>query len=107
MNSTNNNDNNLNPLTVDEINSLSGEELTKALDERLQQHNRQMTEIDNALKPLCEAVEKMPDVDEKKNYKEDSESIAKIENQLNTNLNNAVLNLATTDEILKDVNETE
>jgi len=104
MNSTQNN-NDSNPLSVEEISNLHGEELKKVLAQRLQEHKDTVAEIDASLKDICDEVNNMPDIDEEKVTNEDNESLAEIERQLDTDLNNAVLDLATEDEILKDVSE--
>jgi hypothetical protein len=101
MNPTPNN--NSNPLTADEISKLHGEELKQALAQKLQGYKDGMAEVDNSLKDICEEVEAMPEVDEAKTKKEDDATIAGIEKQLDDDLNNAALELATEDEILSDI----
>jgi hypothetical protein len=104
MNST---PNNTNPLTPEEISNLHGEDLKKVLAQRLGGYKDKVKEIDESLKDICEDVEKMPEVDEVKTKKEDDAALAEIEGQLDTDLNDAMLDFATEDEILKDVNEEE
>jgi hypothetical protein len=47
----------------------------------------------------------MPDVDEDQTNREDDEALAEIEGKLDLDLNNAALDLATEDEILKDISD--
>jgi hypothetical protein len=103
MNSTLNN--NSNPLTADEISKLHGEELKQALAQKLQGYKDGIAEIDASLKDICEKVEAMPDVDKAKAKAEDDAAIAEIEKQLDTDLNDAILELGTSDEILSDIKE--
>jgi hypothetical protein len=105
MNSTQNN--NPNPLTSEEISKLHGEDLKKALANQLSGYKNEVSRIDSALKDICEDVEKMPEVDAQKAQKEDAVALAEIEKKLDDDLNNAVLDLATEDEILKDVDSGE
>jgi uncharacterized coiled-coil DUF342 family protein len=102
MNQTSKND--FKPLTVEDLSNLHGEELKAVLAQRLKQRRDEIDEIDASLKDICEEVHKMPDIDEDKVTKEDDEALAKIEEQLDTDLNNAILDFATEDEILKDIN---
>lgn len=102
MNST---PNNTNPLTPEEISNLHGEELKKALQQRLGGYKDKIKEIDGVVKDILEDVEKMPEVDEVKAKKEDDAALAEIEGQLDTDLNDAVLDFATEDKILEDVNK--
>ena len=103
MNQTSKND--FKPLTVEDLSNLHGEELKAVLAQRLKQRRNEIDEIDASLKDICEEVDKMPDIDEDKVTKEDDEALAKIEEQLDTDLNNAILDFATEDEILKDIND--
>ena len=103
MNQTQNN--NSNSLTMDEISKLHGDDLKKALDQRLQSHKNEVDEVDALTKDACDEVEKMPDIDEKKAEKEDRDAVAEIEKSLDDDLKNAVLDLATEDEILKDIED--
>ena len=102
MNQTQNNSNTT-PLTVDEINSLHGEELKKVLADRLQKHKDDMAKIDASLTDITKEVEAMPEPDEAKDKAEDDAAMKEITEKLDTDLNNAVLDLATDDETLKDI----
>jgi len=97
--------NNTNPLTDNEINSLSGEDLKKVLAERLKSHKDQMAKIDASINGLCEEVEEMKEPNKEADDAEDAESLNKIEEQLDTDLNNAILDFATEDKILEDIEE--
>lgn len=101
MNSTQNN--NSNPLTSEEINNLQGEDLKNALDQKLKGYKDEITRIDAAVKDICEDVESRPNIDTNKTYKEDTEALGEIEEKLDTELSRAAVELATEDEILKDL----
>ena len=81
------------PLSIDEINSLQGDDLQKALDQKLQEYQDEVSEIDASLKDLCDEVENMPEVDEEKTNEEDSAAISEIENKLESDLDKAILDL--------------
>ncbi len=96
--------NNSNHLTADEIASLHGEDLKRALSERLQGFKDGVAQIDSSLESVKEEVDNMPEVDEKKVNKEDDVVIAEMVKKLDEDLNSAAVDLATDDQILEDVN---
>ncbi len=96
--------NNSNQLTADEISSLHGEDLKKALAERLQGFKDEVAQIDSSLEGVKEEVDNMPEIDEKKVDEEDSAAIAEMIKKLDDDLNSAAVDLATDDQILEDVN---
>lgn len=81
------------PLTIDEINSLQGDDLQNALDQKLQEYKNEVSEIDASLKDVCDEVENMPEEDEQKADVEDSMAISEIENKLESDLDKAILDL--------------
>lgn len=91
------------PLTIDEINSLQGDDLQNALDQKLQEYKNEVSEIDASLKDVCDEVENMPEEDEQKVDDEDDKSIAEIEEKLDSDLVNAVIDLATDDDVMREV----
>ena len=101
MNSTPNN--NLNPLTPEEISNLHGQELVDALAKQRQMYKTETDRIDGVLSKISDEVENTPDVDQQQARREDDEALAKIEVELDNSLNDAILDLATTDEVLKDI----
>ena len=95
--------NNSNPLTADEISKLHGDELKQALSQRLQGYKDRIAEVDAVLKPIYDEVVAMPKIDGANIIGEDNEVIDTIEKQLDMDLNNAALEMATEDKILNDV----
>lgn len=93
------------PLTAEEISKLHGKELSDALSEGLESFKKDMEEIDESISGIVSEIEGMSDIDIKS--KDDDSEINELENNLNIDLNNAVLDLATEDEILKDIEEGE
>ena len=81
------------PLTIDEINSLQGDDLQNALDQKLQEYKDEVSEIDASMKDLCDEVENMPEEDEQKTDEEDSVAIYEIEDKLESDLDKAILDL--------------
>ena len=96
--------NNTTPLTEEEINALSGDELKNALDQQVQGYKNEAAKINDSLKDISDKVMAMPEVDEEKTKKEDDEAIEEMKKHLDIDMDNAMLDgLATEDSILKDI----
>ncbi|MEI6042143.1 MAG: hypothetical protein WCQ00_01065 [bacterium] len=101
MNATPND--NIIPDDVGGISNLHGEELENYLKQKLDEFNEKIDASEAALEKMNDYVESGTLIDEQKTYDEDTDDILEIEDQLDTDLNNAVLDLATEDRVLKDI----
>ena len=90
-------------LSVDDILSLHGEDLKKALDARIKAHNDAVSAVEEELAGVVEYSKNLGELDVIKNADEDDQFIDKLEKDLNKSLNDAVLDLATDDDILEDI----
>lgn len=97
--------NNTTPITADDIKGLTGEELKAFLEKRAQQIKDDTAEIAKELDPICQEVEAIKRPTEEEEIADDIAFVKKAEQKLGNDLDEAVLELATDDETLKQIEE--
>lgn len=97
--------NNKTQLTVDEISKLHGEELKKALAEQVAGYRKEISDVDKDLTETCNSIEGLPEINEKQEDLDDLAAIQQMEDKMGVELNDAVLDLATNDDVLKDLKQ--
>ena len=97
--------NNKTQLTADEISKLHGEELKKALAEQAAGYRKEISDVDKDLAEVCQSTEGLPEINEKQEDLDDLAAIQQMEDKMGVELNDAVLDLATNDDVLEDLKQ--
>ena len=93
----------LDPLTADDIAKMSPEELKEALAKRIQQHKADIQKAIDIINEVSADLDTQPVIDPEVANKEDEETMKKLDQELDYDINDANLDLATDDKVLKDI----
>lgn len=99
--------NNTTPITADDIKDLTGEELDSFLAKRAEKIRNETAEISKEMDPVCKEIEKINVPTKEKGEAQDVAFVKKAEEEMIKKLDDAVVEFATDDETLKQIEEEE